>query len=66
MKLYNIYNTDGETEGLLASSADSDIMFSTWERLCEADRMASIDDLQDALKAQGFEAERVYCEEIYA
>ena len=65
MKLYSIINTDGETEGLLASSADSDTMFSTWERLCKADTMASIDDLLEDLKSQGLQAERVYCDEIY-
>ena len=65
MKLYSIINTDGETEGLLASDADTDTMFATWERLCKADPMASIDELEDALKAQGLQAERVYYDEIY-
>lgn len=65
MKLYSIINTYGETEGLLASSADSDTMFSTWERLCRENAEADIENLQDALKAQGLQAERVYCDEIY-
>jgi hypothetical protein len=65
MKLYSIINTDGETEGLLASSADSDTMFSTWERLCRENANADIDELEESLKSQGLQAERVYYDEIY-
>jgi len=64
-KLYQIVDPDGEPMGLIYTTADEDVVKSTWEEIYSQDEPddSSYADMLEEKLSENYETERIFIEE---